>query len=509
MRKLLALFMALAMLMTVCPALAEDAAPEEPVVITIFHTNDVHGRYNSEAGMGYAMMASYVNEARSGGNVLVLDGGDTLHGTVFANAVKGESIVEIMNAIGYDAMVPGNHDFNYGYERLKELEKMMDFPLLSANITLADGGEAFDAYTIIEIAGKQIAVVGADNPQMLSAIHPDHTAALAFGDSAKVVETVESLRGAVDAIIILAHWGCDDAYDPNSVEALATIPGVSLVIDGHSHTSLYDVKQGPEDEAALVTSTGEYLNNLGKLTMTFYPAGWSEDMPNGGLSVEAELIPNPGRFEDHDVINVIEEVEAMQSAELDKVVGETSVELVGEREVVRTSESNWGNLACDIFIEATGADVALMNGGNIRATIPAGPITARDVNTVFPFGNLVVMLEVSGQALLDALEVGLSLYPETNGGFPQVGGMTVTFDPSLEPGGRITALLIGGEPVDPDAMYKLVTNDFLAAGGDNYASLAEYDVIFNMGAMDEVVVDYLRENSPVAPVVEGRVTAQE
>ena len=501
MRKVFALALALLMLLTALPAFAEEA-PAEPVVITIFHTNDVHGRYNSDAGMGYAMMASYINAARAAGNVLVLDAGDTLHGTIFANAVKGESIVEILNAIGVNAMAPGNHDFNYGYDRLKELEALMDFPLISANIRLKDGKEAFAPYTILEIAGKRIGVVGAENPEMVTAIHPDHTAALSFLDASFVDAAVQTVRGAgVDAVIILAHWGCDGAYNPNSMEALATIPGVSLVIDGHSHTSLYDIVQLPGETDPIVTSTGEYLNNLGKVTLTF--------LPEGGLEVQAELIPDPGQYEDHAMINAIEEVELAQGAELDKVIGETTVELMGERPVVRTSESNWGNLATDIFIAATGADVALMNGGNIRTTVPAGPITARDVNTVFPFGNLVVLMEVSGQAIIDALEVGVRIYPEANGGFPQVGGMTVRFDPAKAEGERIVEVLVGGEPLDPAAMYKLATNDFLAAGGDGYVSLAEYPVLFNMGAMDEVIVNYLRENSPVAPELEGRIAPVE
>ncbi len=500
MKKFLALLLGLLMLLSVFPAAAEETAPQ-PVVVTIFHTNDVHGRYDSSAGMGYAMMASYVNEARKAGNVLVLDAGDTLHGTIFAGATKGESIVAVMNTIAYDAMAAGNHDFNYGLEHLKTLAGEMAFPLLSANILLAATGEpAFTPYVILESGGKRIAVVGAQNPEMVSAIHPDHVKDLTFGGVDLVEKAVQAARKeGADAVIILAHWGANDGYNPNSMDSLAQIPGVSLVIDGHSHTSLYDIKQA--EEGALVTSTGEYLNALGKVTMTF--------APEGGLEVVAELIPNPKRFEDHTVISAIEEQEAAQSAALDQVVGETTVELVGERAIVRTEESNWGNLATDIFLSATGADVAIMNGGNIRATVKAGPITARDVNTVFPFGNLVVLLEVSGQALKDALEVGLSLYPETNGGFPQIGGMTLTFDPAKPAGERITELLIRGEAVDLEAMYKLATNDFLAAGGDNYASLAAYPVQFYMGAMDEVIIDYLRESGPVSPEVEGRITRVE
>jgi len=495
MKKLLALLIALAMLMAMPLALAEDA--EEPVVVTIFHTNDVHGRYNSGAGMGYAMMASFVNRARQAGNVLVLDAGDTLHGTVFASSVKGESIVEVMNAIGYDAIAMGNHDFNYGLDRLLELSGAMEFPLLSATITKKNGDHVFDAYAILEIAEKKIAVIGAQNPEILTAIHPDHVKDIAFSGVELVERAVMDVqKQGVDAIVVLAHWGV-----PESVELLASIPGVSVVIDGHSHTELYDIAQSADDAHALVTSTGEYLQNLGKVTLIF--------APEGGLTVEAELIPNPGVFEDHAVIRAIEAVEAVQSAELDKVIGETEVELMGERADVRTSESNWGNLACDIFIAATGADVALVNGGNIRATTAAGSVTARDIFTVFPFGNLVVMLEVTGQALVDSLEVGLALYPEMSGGFPQVGGMTYTFDPSKDAGERVVELLIAGEPVDPEAFYKLATNDFLAAGGDGFTALAAFDVAMEIGAMDEVITDYFRANSPVAPVVEGRIVVAE
>lgn len=497
MRKILALLTALAMMLAAIPALAEEAATgDEPVVITIFHTNDVHARYNTDAGMGYAMVASFVNAARANGNVLVLDSGDTLHGTVFANSVEGESIVEIMNAIGYDAMTPGNHDYNYGYERLQELEEMMAFPLVAANMKLKDGSDAFKPYVILESGDKKIGVVGASNPQMESAIHPDHVAMLTFDTVDHVAQAVQDAKAdGADAIIILAHWGCDDAYDPNSVEALATIPDVALVIDGHSHTELHDIKQA--DGAALVTSTGEYLNNLGKVVMTLNP--------DKSIEVEAELIPNPGLFEDHEIINVIEDVEESQSAVLDEVIGETSVRLEGERPIVRTSESNWGNLATDIFIETTGADVAIMNGGNIRQTVEAGPLTVRDINTVFPFSNIVVTQEVTGQAILDVLEVGFGLYPETNGGFPQVGGMVVTFDPEKAPGERVTEVLVDGEPIDPDATYLLATNDFLAAGGDNYEALAAFPVKMYMGTMDEVIVNYLKENSPVAPEIEGRI----
>lgn len=495
MKKLLALMIALLMLLSALPAMAEATEEVvEPTTITIFHTNDVHARYNSAAGMGYAMMASYVNEARAAGeNVLVLDAGDTLHGTIFANSTQGESIVKLMNAIGYDAMAAGNHDFNYGKERLVELSGLADFPVLSANLLNEDGSYLLTPYVILEVADKKIAVVGAQNPEIKTSIHPNYTASILFEGVEQVKKAVDEVKDQADAVIVLCHWGASDAYEPNS-SVLAAIEGVDLVIDGHSHTPLPEIQQ--IDGNATVTSTGEYLNNLGRVIMTF-----TED----GIEIEPSLIPNPKRFEDHAVIHTIEGIEEEQDAVLGTVIGQTTVDLVGEREIVRTQESNWGDLACDIFLEATGADVALMNGGNIRKSVPAGDITLRDVNEVYPFGNYVCVLNVTGEALLQALEHGFSNLPETSGGFPQVGGMTMTIDPSKEKGARVSDLKIKGEPVDLAKVYQLVTNDYLASGGDGYEMLASAPLLLEMGFMDEVIVDYIKQAGTVSPEIDGRL----
>ncbi len=496
MKKTLAFLIAILMLLSALPALAQTAtpAPEEPVSITIFHTNDVHARYDNSAGMGYAMMQSFVNEARGKGeNVLVLDAGDTLHGTIFANSTQGESIVQLMNEIGYDAMSAGNHDFNYGKDRLVELSKEMNFPLLSGNLLNDDGSYLLAPYVIKEIAGKKIAIVGAQNPEMKSAIHPDHVAGIRFEGVEQVKKVVDEVKGQADAVIVLCHWGADDAYDPNS-SILAAIPGVTLVIDAHSHTELPNIKQLPGN--APITSTGEYLNNLGRVILTF----------NGSdIEIEPSLIPNPKRFEDHKLINAIEAIEAAQAEILDTVIGKTTVELVGERPIVRTQESNWGDFACDVFIEATGADVALMNGGNIRKTVPAGDITVRDINEVYPFANYVVVLNITGEQLTAALEHGYSNLPETAGGFAQIGGMTVTVDVSKEKGSRVSDLKVKGEPVDTKKTYQLVTNDFLASGGDGYEMLAECPMLLQMGIMDEIITNHIKAAGTIAPEADGRI----
>ncbi|MDL2206834.1 bifunctional metallophosphatase/5'-nucleotidase, partial [Eubacteriales bacterium OttesenSCG-928-N13] len=492
MKKWLSLVLAALMLLSALPAMAEQA--EEPVTITIFHTNDVHGRYDSSTGMGYAMMSSYVNEARNAGeNVLVLDAGDTTHGTIFANSTEGESIIQILNELKCDAFAVGNHDFNYGKDRLLTLSELANFPMLSANLLNEDGSYIFKPYTIIEIAGKKIAIVGAQNPDMKTAIHPDHIAGIDFAGVDQVQKAVDEVKDQADAVIILAHWGADDAYDPNS-SVLAALDGVDLVIDGHSHTELQNIVQ--IEGNAPVTSTGEYLNNLGRVTLSFV---------GDVIEIEPTLIPNPQRFEDHAILSIVSEIEASQAEVLDTVIGKTDVDLVGEREIVRTQESNWGDFACDAFVQVTGADIALLNGGNIRKTVPAGDITIRNVNEVFPFANYIVVLNISGEQIKAMLEHGYSNLPETSGGFPQIGGMTVTVDISKPKGERVSDLMIGGAPVEPSKLYQLVTNDFLAAGGDGYEMLADLPMLLQMGIMDEMVTNIIREQGTIAPTTDGRI----
>lgn len=489
MKKLLILLPVL-ILLIVAPCAAEQAAPE----ITIFHTNDVHGRYDSSDGIGYAMVADFVRDAREGGeNVLLLDAGDAFHGTVFANMLRGEGIVEIMNAMGYDAMAVGNHDFNYGYDRLKELEELASFPLLSSNILKEDGSHAFTPYTVVTVGDTHVGIVGAQNPEMRIEIHPDHTEGLIFAGIEEVIKAVEAARAESDVIIILAHWGCDGEFSYNSQAALATIDGVSLVIDGHTHTPLDEIVQA--EGGAFITSTGEYLQSLGRVSLR----------PGADQPVSAALIPRPEHYEDHDILDVVTALEAEQSDALDRVIGQTAVELNGERDLVRTRESNWGSYVCDAMVEMTGADVALMNGGNIRATVPEGDITVRDVLTVFPYSNYVCVLSVTGETLIEALEHGYSSLPDGNGAFLQMGGMTVTIDASKEPGERVPEVMIGGEPIDPLREYDLATNDFLMTGGDGFTMLADCPLLLKTIYMDELITEAIERDGVIAPEADGRI----
>lgn len=496
MKKILILLTALTLLIWMPTALAIQTAAG-PIQVTVFHTNDVHARVDTSTGMGYAMAAGFVNAERNAGkDVLLLDAGDTFHGMPFATISSGETIVDILNAMRYDAMAPGNHDYNYGMDRLFELKGMLSFPVLCCNLVDQDGKPALQPYTIKEYEdGVRIGIIGADNPEIATALRPSTFEKYRLADGVEAVKAaVQELKDQTDAVIVLTHWGTSGVTNPSDV--LAKIEGVDLVVDGHSHDAFetgYKVEGG-----ATIVSTGEYLKNLGKVTLTI------EDHKVTGVDVS--LIPAPTVYQDEGILDTIKTIQSEQDQKLSEVIGSTPVNLNGERADVRTKETNLSNILCDAMVAATGADVALTNGGGIRASIEAGDITKKDVVTVLPFGNLVVTKKVTGAQLKQAIEHGIRLYPDQNGGFPQVGGCAYTFDPSKEAGSRVVTLTVGGQPVDDAKEYLLATNDFMADGGDGYGMLAAGPVLTYYGGLEEVLISYIQSDSTLPAEPDGRIS---
>jgi len=480
-------------------------AEDSQVEITILHTNDTHARVfeGKYDGMGLAKLASKVKEIReNNSNVLVLDAGDTFHGQTIATLVKGESIVKIMNTIGYDAMTPGNHDFNYGQERLIELAEMADFPILSANVVKEDGSTLLPPYEIKEVGGLKIGIFGLSTPETTYKTHPKNVEGLTFKDPVSVAkEMVAELEDKTDIIIALVHLGLDASSTDTSEKVASEVDGIDLIVDGHSHTTL---PEGQLVNNTLIVQAGEYDKNLGLVNIV-YEDGEITSI-NASL-VTKEEAANLG--EDADVLNVVTEIQA----EIDKitsvVVGNTEIALDGERENVRTGETNLGNLITSAMVEATGADVAITNGGGIRASIDVGEITKGEVITVLPFGNYVVVKEISGADLVAAIEHGIDAYPETKGAFPHVAGLTFKFDPSQPAGSRVVEAKVNGEELDPNKMYKVATNDFMAAGGDDYTMFADDKLIGEYPGLDEVLISYIEEHGTEGAKVEGRIQVVE
>lgn len=473
--------------------------------ITILHTNDSHSRVFEDkyAGMGFAKLSTLIKQhEEENKNTLVLDAGDTFHGQTIATLEKGESIVEIMNAVGYEAMAAGNHDFNYGYERLLELAEMTDFPVISANVIYEDTGElVLPPYVVKEVDGVKLGIFGLSTPETHFKTHPKNVEGLKFTDpveAAKKMVKVLKEEEQVDAVIALTHLGTDESSTDTSIKVAENAPGIDLIVDGHSHTT-----DNVGISGTLIVSAGEYLKNLGVVELVF------EDQKL--VSKEGHLITKEEAAEieaDPEVEAVIQKIQESQKTILSEVVGKTAVELNGEREYVRTGETNLGNLITDAMIDMTGADVAITNGGGIRASIDKGEITKEEIITVLPFGNYIVTKEVTGAAIKEALENGVSAYPETKGAFPHVAGMTYKIDPNKPAGDRVHSIMIDGEPIDMDKTYVLATNDFMAAGGDEYTMFIDASLLNEYPALDEAVITYIKKQGTVSPETEGRIQAE-
>ncbi|MGV6933952.1 5'-nucleotidase C-terminal domain-containing protein [Paenibacillus sp. FSL H7-0442] len=457
--------------------------------ITILHTNDTHAHVvANDKEMGFAKLAGIIDQYRaSNPNTLLLDDGDTVHGTTFATLVKGESIVKVINKLRYDAMVPGNHEFNYGWKHLVELSKEIQFPVLSANIKQTDGTRLFKPYVIKEVDGVKIGIIGLTTPETAYKTNPKNVEGIQFTDpAAEAKAAVDEIRSKVDVVVVLGHLGQDVSSKDTSLKVVKEVPGIDIFIDGHSHTVLE--KGLVSDNGTLIASAGEYTKYLGVVDL------WVD----GGkvTQKQAKLIDSTQAVDvqpNAEIAALIASIQKDQEPILKEVVTQTSVDLEGAREKVRASETNLGDLLTDAMRDVSGADVALTNGGGIRASIKTGTVTKGDVITVLPFGNQIVTLKVKGSDIQAALENGTASYPEPSGGFPQVSGISFKIDTSAAKGSRVHSILIGGKTLDPEATYTLATNDFTAVGGDQYTMFAKYPQAGMFGSLDEALIRYMQK----------------
>ena len=520
MRKVLALLLSVVMTLTllVSSAWADEPKPLDGKTV-ILHTNDVHGSIELYAKVA-AMKDDY--EAR-GAQVILADAGDYSQGTVYVSVNKGKDAVTMMNAAGYDVATIGNHEFDYGYAQLKSNLNSAGFKVVCANV-LQDGSPVFDAYTMINKGGVQVAFVGLETPEAQTKANPALIQGLTFlaGDEmyAAVQTQVDAAKTAgADIVIVLTHLGVDSSSEPNtSYDLYKKVNGIDFIIDGHSHTVM---TKGPEGEP--IQSTGTALNNIGVITID-----------NAAKKIESnELIPIWHTEEvdgkkvtvydytksDETVANAAKAIIDPIDADYDQKFAESAVDLNGAKAPGnRTEETNLGDLITDAMMwaiktKAPGVDmtnaVAITNGGGIRAAIAKGDITKKDVNTVLPFGNTLAVVYVKGSELLEALEVSTYCTPKSLGGFPQFAGMEVELNTACEydandttyPGStyfgpksinRITIKTVNGKAFDKDATYAVITNDFLAAGGDTYYAFAAAQTQFDTGLpLDEILMEYI------------------
>ena len=493
-------------------AIVKNTQGDKEFDLFVVHTNDVHARIvPADGGMGYAKLATLVKAGRAiTDNILVLDAGDVTHGTNLANMFKGQTVGEILAMIGYDAVAPGNHDFNYGADNLKELAKLSEEiggpKVLSANILTEDGYNVFQPYQIYDFNGFKVCVFGLTTPDTKTKAHPKYTEGLTFWSDevlAAAQYAVDLANEYCDYVIVLGHFGLDEdgSSGITSKYVCENIKGIDLFVDGHSHTTL---PEGLKVGDTLIVQAGEYLKNVGlvqihvkdgKVTAT-YPmlitAADVLDPANSDLAKSFGITEVP---DDPEVSAYIAKAQDQLNDILNVVIAEVPVNLDGERANVRTKQTNLSKLVCQAMTDETGADFTITNGGGIRASIKAGKVTLGDVNNVLPFTNTIAVCEITGAQVYEALEFGYRMLPETNGGFTQT-DLKVVYSKFSPAGSRIKRVVLpNGEVIDKNKTYLVATNDFLAAGGDGFSMFGK---IVQLGRqLNEVFADYLAKVYPV------------
>ncbi|MDX3929303.1 MAG: 5'-nucleotidase C-terminal domain-containing protein [Shinella sp.] len=507
--------------------------------LNILHINDLHSRieainkYDStcsaeEAGKnecfgGIARVKAAIDARRreltdGGANVLVLDAGDQFQGSLFYTTYKSEAVAEFMNGIGFDAMAVGNHEFDNGPEELAKFLDKVRFPVISGNtVAGADTPIAnrIPGYVVKDIGGQKVAVVsvlatdtGETSSPGKSVFFEDEIAYLK-----SVVPKIEA-EGA-NKIILLSHVGY-----VRDRQIAAAVDGIDVIVGGHSHTLLSSTDEkaagpyptnvkNPAGVDVPIVQAYAYSKYLGDLKVTFDDGGRVISASGAPKLLDASVTPDAG-FAAR-VAELAAPIEELKN----KIVAETAEPIDGTREVCRAGECTMGNLVADAILERTknqGVTIAITNGGGLRASIDAGPVSMGEVITVLPFQNTVATFQLKGSDLLAALENGLSQIEEGAGRFPQVSGMKFSFDKSRPSGNRVVSAEVkegeGFVPLDPAKIYNIVSNNYMRAGGDGYsvfetAGMNAYD--FGPG-LDQVVADYLAAHQPYRPYTDGRIT---
>ncbi|WP_209503274.1 MULTISPECIES: bifunctional metallophosphatase/5'-nucleotidase [unclassified Ruegeria] len=498
--------------------------------LTILHTNDFHSRfepinkYDSGCGEednaegkcfgGSARLVTAVADARARAeNSILVDGGDQFQGSLFYTYYKGKVAAEFMNKLGYNAMTVGNHEFDDGPEVLRGFIDSVDFPVLMTNADIRDEELLTDRIkksTVIEVGGEKIGLIG------LTPIDTDELASpgpnVTFSDPVPAVQAeVDKLTGeGVNKIIVLSHSG----YGVDQRVAQETT-GVDVIVGGHSNTYLSNVSDkaaGPYPtvvNGVQIVQAYAYGKFLGELNVTF---------DDDGKVIEAvgePLIMDNAVTEDQAALDRIAELAVPLDEIRNKVVASAAEAIEGDRSICRVQECQMGNLVADAMLARVadqGVQIAIANSGGLRASIDPGDVTMGEVLTVLPFQNTLSTFEISGQGVIDALENGVSQVEEVKGRFPQVAGLSFTWDPSVAPNeGRVSEVMVaegdGFVPIDPNKTYLVVTNNYVRNGGDGYKMFEGDDKnAYDFGPdLADVTAEYLAENAPYQPYVDGRI----
>jgi 5'-nucleotidase/UDP-sugar diphosphatase len=490
--------------------------------VTILHTNDIHSRVESinkydstcrssdeaegKCFGGMARIKTAMDQMRSsmqGQNVLVLDAGDPFQGSLFYTTYKGAAEAEFMEDIGYDAMAVGNHEFDDGPQALADFIDAVSFPVISGNLDLSAEpllSDRVQDHLVLTVGGEKIGII--------SALATDTVDTSSPGDNVVFQDEIEALSADVAAleamgvnkIIALTHVGL-----PKDLEIAAAVAGIDAVIGGHSHSNMGDAYPMMVDGTA-VAQAYAYSKFIGNLTLTFDDSGNLTDASGTPLLLDASIAP------DADMAARIAEMGAPIEEMKTRIVASAAAAIEGDRSVCRVMECEMGNLVADAMLDRVadqGFEIAIQNGGGLRASISGGDVTMGDVLTVLPFQNTLATFQVTGATVVAALENGVSQMEEVKGRFPQVAGMTYTVDPAAEVGSRISDVMVGGAAIDLEKVYGVVSNNYVRNGGDGYKMFRDAMNAYDFGPdLADVTAEFLAKADGYTPYTDGRITVK-
>lgn len=527
MKKLFSMLLTAAMVMGLSvPVMAGDMDGK----LVIMHTNDIHGHYETtEEQIGIAGVAALKNYyVDQGAEVLLVDAGDFSQGTTLVNHDKGLKAAAYLVAADYDAVSFGNHEFDFGQEAVKDIAATLKagrIPVLAANILKAGTNEPYFGDNIVfELDGIKVGMFGLDTAETQTKSAPSSVAGMEFVDKEEMfalaqVQVDELKELGCDYIVCVCHLGVDDeSIGRRSTELAAAVEGIDLIVDGHSHT---EMPGGEVVGETMIVSTGSYLANVGTVVVDM-----ETKEETAALISAADYAANYGVYDERLTMMVAADTEEI-NAIYEGIFAETKVDLNGERDPgVRTLETNLGDFAADAYLYAgrqyvkeagldMTVDLALANGGGIRASIPAGEISMNTLYTVFPYGNTVALVTITGEQLLEVLEASTFCTPTAIGGFPQIAGAEFTINTAVpyengeqypnstyyapaNPGSRVTINSVNGKPFDPAANYTVVVNSFQAEGGDTYYALTQGSFTHDTAIVDaDALISYVNSMNGV------------
>ncbi|WP_144576694.1 5'-nucleotidase C-terminal domain-containing protein [Agrobacterium sp. DE0009] len=507
--------------------------------LNILHINDFHSRIESinkfdstcsaeeegknECFGGAARLLTAINQTRDalkgeGKNVLLLNAGDNFQGSLFYTTYKGTVEAEMLNAMKFDAMTVGNHEFDDSEDGLAGFLDKVQFPVVTANVVATAAskiGDRVKPSLVIDVGGQKIGIVGAvaNDTAELATPGPNITIA---EDVAKISEQVQKLKQeGVNKIIALTHVGY-----PRDLEFIAKIPDVDVVVGGHSHTLLSNTDQkaegpyptlvdNPGGYKVPVVQAGQYSKYLGDLKVVFDDNGVVKESKGDPILVNSSFKP------DEATLKRIDELKAPIEALKAKVVGTSEGPIEGDRKICRVKECSMGNLVADATlarVKDQGVTIAFANSGGLRSSIDGGDVSMGEVLTVLPFQNTVATFQLKGEDIRAALENGVSQIDDGAGRFMQVSGMKYSFDRSKPAGSRIVSVEVKeGDafvPLDPAKTYIVAANNYVRTGGDGFKVFATNAInAYDFGPnLEEAVAAYITANSPYKPYTDGRIS---